>query len=338
MQTTLAGLADSPALYPLKLDLGRAEVLFLTLSQGDYRQASFLDDRLLTPDTPVCWERLDDVAQAMASPPAGRPLHFIFHSGHVGSTLLSRLLDEVEGVLSLREPAPLRTLAEASDAARPGLDESLETFLRLWERGFAATRAVVLKATSSAARVAPRLLAQRPHARAVCLNLPAEPYLATLLAGPHSQNDLNWHGAERLLRFKAFLGESNASLGMMSLGDVAAMSWLVERLTQQRLRDGFGERVLMLDFGTLLAAPGDAVSAVLAHFAIPEPPGHPQSVAQSPVLTRYSKAPEHAYSTALRTRVLDEARRVHADEIRRGLHFLERLAARHKPVADVLRL
>ncbi|HEX4304038.1 MAG TPA: hypothetical protein VHZ78_14670 [Rhizomicrobium sp.] len=336
MQMSLTGLADTPALYPLKLDLARAEVLFLALDENAYRQASFLDDRLLTPDIPVRWERLGDVAQAM--PTGARPLHFIFHSGHVGSTLLSRLLDEVEGVLPLREPTPLRTLAEAADTDRPGLDETLETFLRLWERGFATTRTVVLKATSSAARLAPRLLAQRPQARAVCLNLPAEPYLATLLAGPHSLADLNWHGPERLQRFKAFLGESKASLGMMSLGEMAAMSWLVERLTQQRIRDAFGARVLMLDFGALLAEPGETMASVLAHFALPASPGYRDGVAQSPVLTRYSKAPEHAYSTALRARVLDEARRVHADELKRGLRFLDTLAARHASVAEILRL
>ena len=35
---------------------------------------------------------------------------WIFHIGHVGSTLISRLLGELEGVLSVREPRSLRDL------------------------------------------------------------------------------------------------------------------------------------------------------------------------------------------------------------------------------------
>ena len=45
-------------------------------------------------------------AEAPAQPP-----HFIFHLGHVASTLLARSLDEVRGTLVLREPALLRWAA-----------------------------------------------------------------------------------------------------------------------------------------------------------------------------------------------------------------------------------
>jgi len=56
------------------------------------------------------------------------------------------LLDEAEGVLSLREPLPLRTIAENFSEPR------LDLLLRLWERGFANTQAVILKATSATER------------------------------------------------------------------------------------------------------------------------------------------------------------------------------------------
>ena len=64
--------------------------------------------------------------------------------------LLSRLLDEVPGVLGLREPHPLQTLADMADEASGGEAylARLKTFLRLWSRGFEATSTVVLKATS----------------------------------------------------------------------------------------------------------------------------------------------------------------------------------------------
>ena len=153
---------------------------------------------------------------AAAGPPrhGPRPLHFIFHTGHVGSTLVSRLLDETGQVLSLREPLPLRTLAEAHDVLHAPesllgpqqFDGLLDTLLRLWRRGYAATRAVVIKATSSAARLAPVLLERSAASRAIYLNLRAEPALATLLAGANSLIDLRGHGAERLKRLTGVIG------------------------------------------------------------------------------------------------------------------------------------
>jgi hypothetical protein len=46
-------------------------------------------------------------------------------------------------------------------------------------------------------------------------------------------------------------------------------------------------------------------------------------------MRQYSKAPEHAYDTALRQAVLREARGEHATEIDRGMRWLERIAASH---------
>ena len=74
-------------------------------------------------------------------------INFIFHTGHVGSTLVSRLLDETGPVLSVREPLPLRTLAEAQDTLRapesllgePRFELLLDTLMRLWSRGYPAT-------------------------------------------------------------------------------------------------------------------------------------------------------------------------------------------------------
>ena len=167
-----------------------------------------------------------------------RPLHFIFHTGHVGSTLLSRLLDETGAVLSLREPLPLRTLADAHDAlgrpdsllGAPQFEALLDMTLRLWSRGYAGTRAVVVKATSSAGRLAPAILARSPASRAVYLNLRAEPYLATLLGGANSATDLRGHGPGRMRRLLAGRELPVEPLHALSPGELAALGWLAESL------------------------------------------------------------------------------------------------------------
>jgi hypothetical protein len=339
-----AEIAQGAALFAQKRDGLRESLFFVRLSEADYRAASFLDDRILTVQRQSGWMPEVPVRAALARGADARPLHFIFHTGHVGSTLLSRLLDELDGVLPLREPLTLRTLAETHDRAREldalvgeaGLATQFETNLQLWSRGFASTRAVVLKATSSTGRIAPALLAAAPQARAVYLNAAPETYLATLLAGENSPIDLRGMGGERILRLARIAGPPDRALHALSLGELAAMTWLAERLAQQAALAAAPGRVLALDIDAFLAAPGETVANVAAHFGLACGRAKAAAIAQSPALTRYAKAPEHAYSPALRAEILADARRHFADEIRKGLVWLDAYARAHPIAAAAL--
>ncbi len=57
----------------------------------------------------------------------------------------------------------------------------------------------------------------------------------------------------------------------MSIGELAAMTWAVERLTEAALAEAGKERVLSLDFERLLASPEAALRAICAHFQIEAP-------------------------------------------------------------------
>ena len=257
---------------------------------------------------------------------------------------MSRLLDETGQVLSLREPLPLRTLSEAQDVlhapesllAPQQFEGLLDTLLRLWRRGYAATRAVVIKATSSAARLAPVLLERSATSRAIYLNLRAEPALATLLAGANSLIDLRGHGAERLKRLSARIGAGIAPLYTLSPGELAAMSWLAESLTGREALERFADRVIPVDFDDFLADVAGSMQRVLVHFELPAGAAQLAQLAASPVLARYSKALEHDYGPALRNQILADARRVHRDEIETGMRWLERLAGSERAVARAL--
>jgi hypothetical protein len=315
MPIQLDGLASSAALYPFAYDPARAALMFVRMDAATYRAASFLDERMNVRGD---WVPAAAAEHALSGARDVRALHFIFHAGHVGSTLLSRLLDEAGGVLSLREPLPLRVVAEHFSQAR------LELLLRLWERGFGDTQAVVLKATSSTARLATALLGTRPRSRAVMLNVGAESYLATMLAGENSAADLNAQGAERLHRLSGCLGAPAPK--PRSLGELIVMSWAAERLTQVHAARALGERVLAVDFDAMLEDVGATVARVLAHFGIAAPA---DGIAQGGVLERYSKAPEHAYSPSLRRELLAQARRNFGQEIRDALGWLEKLRLAH---------
>lgn len=343
-EALLSGLAASPDVYVQKIDLARGAALLVQLNESAYRAASFLDDRILTPGLNGAWASLESVLGAVGPRVAGKPLHFIFHTGHVGSTLLSRLLDESGCVLSLREPLPVRTLADARDVV--GAPESLlspaelerleRALLEIWSRGYNGTHSVVLKATSSACRIGTSLLAHRSSARAVYLNLRAEPYLATLLAGKNSSVDLRGHGPVRIRQLQARIEAPLTPLHALSLGELAAMSWLAETCNQHDAVDQAGSRVLAIDFDELLGDVAGSVRRVAEHFQLPLESGWLTSIARSPVLTRYSKSPDFEYSPQLRRELLKESRRANAAQIAAGLRWLEKLAESQPAIARKL--
>ena len=339
----LSRLPDGPDVHLQRFDVPRRAALLVCLDADGFRQASFLDDRVLRPDTQGAWVTVGALVAAAAPIRAVQPVHFIAHSGHVGSTLVSRLLDATGGVLSLREPLPLRTLAEAQDGrGRPDAPLSEREFgewlalcMRLWGRGYPWSHTVVVKATSSAARVLAALLRARADSRAICMNLRTESYLATLLAGANSPIDLLGHGPERLQRLQARLAVALPPLDALTIGELAALSWVTESWTQTELLERFPGRVLAVDFDQFLAAVAPTMERILTHFGVAADPGYLAGIEQSPLLAQYSKAPEHSYSPALRAELLRTSRLDNAAEIRRGLAWLERLA-RSNDVAAAL--
>jgi hypothetical protein len=179
------------------------------------------------------------------------------------------------------------------------------------------------------------LLAADAAAKAVYLNLRAEPYLATLLAGANAIADLRGFEPERAQRLRALTGDS--SWRATSVGELAAMSWLSESLTREMVLQRFGGRVMALDFDEMLADLSPSLQRVVDQLGIEAPAGFAAASARSPTLTRYSKAPtEYAYSPVMRAELLAQARRDHAVEIRKGLQFLALLGARHARVAALL--
>lgn len=340
----LRGLGASPALYLQNFQLQRQQLLLIPMSEGDYREASFLDNRVLKRDTQKLVAGESEIRGALAKGVDARPLHFIFHCGHVGSTLLSRLLDETNVVLPLREPLPLRSLAEGYNAlwrkdppvSEARLNDYLELFLQMASRGYAKTRAVIIKATSSAVTLAPRLFAARPAAKAIYMSLRAEPYLATLMAGENSALDLKGHGLQRQRRLEEVLGESFPPLHLFPLGELAAMSWLTERLSERKLMAEFGSRILSLDFDEMLNDIKGTLERVTRHFELDVESKYFDEIAKSSVLGRYAKAPEHEYSPELRAKLLAEARTAKEADIKKGLAWLDALAVKHRDVAELM--
>lgn len=332
-------ILSDPNYLPFRLDPVERRVLFVRIEGEVRQQAAFLDERLLTGNAQGAWLALDALPLAPATLP---PLHFIFHIGHCGSTLLSRLLQEWPCVQSLREPLPLRTLSTLRQ--EPGSDSAifsaaqwqgmLHTLLALWARPLPGIDATTLKATSSCNGLIEPILATTPASRAILLDMSLEPYLATLFKSPDSVRDAAAGAAERLAFLRDTLQDDLPSLHALSLPQLCAMGWLAEQLRFNELTDGaHASRVLRIRFEALLQDPRHALQRIAAHLGW-SAEGVQAAVASS-AWGRYSKAQDHAYGLEDRALDLDESRRRHAPRIREGLNFVSQLQQRHLPLASL---
>ena len=326
-------LAGQPEIFPHDYLPAQNAVSFVRLGEREIAEASFLDQRVLTPGRAAEARPFAEVEAASARLP--ERLGLIFHIGHVGSTLLSRLIGRHPGVLSLREPQAFRTLAalhleleRPESLFTPGeFERRLSLLLRLWSRPFGPGQLPVVKATSVCSAIAPAILARPSAPRAIMMAVEAEPFLATIRGGENNPIDIRSHASARLRRLHARIGEARFRLAEMSLGEMTAMSWASETAALADAAHVGGERVLRLDFDTFLRDPAAGVARALHFLGREVTVEEAAAIAASPDLRRYAKAPEHAYDAALRQAVLDQARALHGSEIRRGLTWLERLEA-----------
>ncbi len=319
-------LLASPELFPL--DFVSPEVVDVrALAPADYERASFLDARLDNPF--VAHLPYSDLAQAAGGLRVAAD--FIFHIGHVGSTLMSRLLGRHPQVFSLREPQALRSFAEAELRQAPwGPAEfraRLAVFLALYSRTWRPEQRVVLKATSLVGEIAPGLMQAAADARALFMYVRPESYIATILGGDNSLGELRIGARSRRERLARRLGPASQAGESLSDGELAAMTWACEMTALRAAAAALGDRVLWLDFDAFLADPAAGLSRALRHLRRDPDSIHVKAMLRSGYLERYSKAPEWAYGPDLRRRVLQAARQGGGHEIRKGLAWLEAAAA-----------
>ena len=100
-------LAQHPEVFPHQLNLISDSLLLMELSAAEVSAASFLDQRILKQTSKGSWVPWQPVADIFENEPVVGNASFIFHVGHCGSTLLSRLL-EFESLLQ----NPADTLAQ----------------------------------------------------------------------------------------------------------------------------------------------------------------------------------------------------------------------------------
>jgi hypothetical protein len=323
---------SSPRRLPFALDPTADLAAFVALSEAQYREASFLDDRILPLTGAPQWTAWSEVEGAAEGLTGG--CDFIFHVGHVGSTLLARLLGRSERVFCLREPAILRALARLDDEAlRARCAPPIVRLLgRVWRPG---ERALV-KATSFVGEIAPALAVAAGDARAILMFAAPQIYIAGILAGEASRREMNILAAARLARLDRRAG-GGWSIGDLGEGERAAMSWACEFMALAEFAARAARPVLWIDFDSFLVDPGRGLARALVHLHGEAPAAAIEAILSGDELSRYAKAPEHPFDAHLRRRVIAQAQTEHREEIERGLAWLNALGAAWPPFATAAR-
>ncbi len=307
------------------LDPATGQVRLVTMDRETYRQASFLDDRLLQAPIDAQIVPWPQVEEAMASE-LRADARWIFHIGHVGSTLVSRLLGELPEVLAIREPRLLRDLALSPPEVR---ERYIAPVPKLMSRTFAAGEIGCVKATSFASEIAPELVP--PGERALFMYATPQNYVASILAGENSVQELRLLAGGRAQRMNA----RGIYLPAQNDAELAAAAWACEMGGLEAAADAMPDRqIAWADFDRMLRGMETELARVAAFFGIAA--DRLTSIATGPLMTRYSKAPEHAYSASLRQELIAETSEQFAREIERALAMLRSVAEKSPLLARAL--
>lgn len=330
-----AQFARSPEWLPHALDVPSDRVLLARRSEQEYRDAGFLDDRSLTAASPRAIVRWGEMEAAL---PAGirRDAQFIFHIGHVGSTLISRLLGEVAGVFALREPALLRVfhqlLQPGSAWQRPLAEARLALFAALLSRTPRPDQRALVKATSFTSEIAPLLVPG--GSKALLLHVSPRSYVENILAGDASRQELAMLAPSRSERLSRRTSRSWTAIG---IGEQAAMAWACETASLVGAAEALGEdRILWCDFDRFLSAPAGELGAIARFFGHDLAQPDAEALVRGPLMRRYSKDLAYEYSPDLRREVLEESRSHNAGDIAAAMRWLEAAAAASPAIARCL--
>ncbi|WP_114952777.1 hypothetical protein [Sphingosinicella terrae] len=317
-------------------------IVLLEMSEADYRRASFLDQRAVAPGARMTAANWTDVASAVA-PDWRRDAQFIFHIGNVGSTLISRLLGELDSVFALREPLLLRSFAEMLGPlppASPWPEDEAEARVgaarALLSRTFRSEQRAIVKATSFTSEIAARMIPA--GSRALFLFATPDHYIENILAGPNSRQTLAILGPSRLARLQTRCAGLSVDLAAMDEARRAALAWACEATSLTANSAGLEpDAVLWFDFDRFLEEPTAHLGAIAAHFGIELDQTGARRLVEGPLMRRYSKALEYEFTPGMRREILAQSRREHGTAISGALRWLEELAGRYPAVAQAIR-
>lgn len=281
------------------LDPAAGMVRLIAMDRESYRAASFLDDRMLQQPVNAQIVPWPDV-EAAVSGDLRTDARWIFHIGHVGSTLVSRLLGELDGVLAVREPRLLRDVALSPPEVR---ERYLHAVPQLMSRTFGEDQLACVKLTSFVSEIAPTLVP--PGERALLMYATARNYIGSILAGENSVIELRHLApsrAQRLATRVSAIGPAHND------AELAAIAWACEMTSLEAAADAMPDRqIAWADFDAMLTDMPGELGRVANFFGFEADETQLRAIGSGPLMSRYSKGLEYDYSATLRAELIAEA-------------------------------
>lgn len=291
MALTIDDLFASPDHYLHSFD-GDVGV-FVPMDRAAYHRSIFLDGRISPAGD---GEMRISLAALPAASPTPKPIGWIFHVAHCGSTLLARALDRPASNLVLREPLSLRQTALLPNKQR------LALVTAMLSKRYEADLPTIVKANVPVNFLLPDLVAIDPQAGAIFLYLGLEDYLAAIL---RSENHRGWlQNVTRQLG--AYLGDSAA----LTDPERAALLWLAQLRAFEAALDNM-PNARALDAETLFADPAPVLTAAASCLGVPMTAEEAAAITAGPLFSTYSKNPGVAFD--------NEARLARKAEVERSL-------------------
>ncbi len=310
------------------IDPSAGMVRLIAMDANSYRAASFLDDRMIQQPVDaqvVPWPQVERAMEAELRSDA----RWIFHIGHVGSTLVSRLLGELGEVLAIREPRLLRDLALSPSGVR---ECYIAPAPKLMSRTFDEAQFACVKATSFVSEIAPQLVPAGE--RLLFMYATPRNYIASILAGENSQIELRHLAQSRAQRLSLRVSDIP---GGTNDADLAAIAWACEMTSLEAAADAMQDRhVEWADFDAMLEDMPTALGRVASFFGFDAGEPQLQAIATGPLMARYSKGLEYEYSAGLRRELIGEATATNGAAIDGALAMLGRAAEKSPILARAL--
>lgn len=272
--------------YPHRYDAQNKRVLFARLDRQQIRGLTFLADHK-PADSDQAWISAADLAKLDTSTIPAAPLHFVFHSAFVRSTLLTKALDVPGSVLGLSEPAILNDLAYAPQDAQ----QLLSKVLALLGRPFGEAEAVVVKPSNTANGLIPAMMTDRPQAKAILLTGSVTNFLRSV----HKKGMFGRRWGRRLyshvMQFAPLdLGMSDSDKFEATDLQYAGLAWFLQQRHFAMLLDGgIGNRMRSLESDAFNKSRGQTLTAIDQLMGLGMGDAAIAEMVAGPVFTTHSK-------------------------------------------------
>ncbi len=279
MVVTRSDLFDSPDHYLHSFDDENA--VFVPMDRAAYHRSIFLDARI----SPAANGSIRLPLERLEAEGAFKPIGWIFHLAHCGSTLLARALDDLKTNLVLREPMCLRDVALDYRPARVALVKAM-----LGKRYRAGAPSLV-KASVPVNFILPQLLTDAGDVRAIFLHCPLRDYLLAILRTPGHRD---W-----IARVTRLLASHLGDLTALTDAERGAALWLA----QMRAFDQAMARnpaTVSLDCEIFFGTPRSALAAAAAYFEVEMTDVAIEQTVAGPLFATHAKRPAQRFDNAAR--------------------------------------